>query len=134
MARNTTERVVQITAAIDFGTTYSGYAYSYEYNQEKVYVNSNWGSGTSLWKVPTVVLFDENREFVAFGEEAENRFCQLAEQVKENTYYYFSQFKMELYQTKVINSVIITFSRICKWSKSLRSNIEQPPRGGGVTL
>ena len=114
MARNTTESVVQITAAIDFGTTYSGYAYSYEYNQEKVYVNSNWGSGTSLWKVPTVVLFDENREFLAFGEEAENRFCQLAEQEKEDSYYYFSQFKMELYKTQVKNPIIFTSFQLCK--------------------
>ena len=33
----------QIVAAIDFGTTFSGYAYSFASSREAVHVNKNWG-------------------------------------------------------------------------------------------
>ena len=97
----TNVNVVQITAAIDFGTTYSGYAYSYQHNQAKVYVNSYWPDGSSHWKVPTAILFDEHQNFVAFGGEAEDKFSQLAESEKEHICYYFSRFKMLLSEEKV---------------------------------
>ena len=90
-----------VTAAIDFGTTYSGYAYSYEYDKDKVHVNSNWSSGSSLWKVPTAILFDDNQKFLAFGEDAENKYCRYAESDEEQSCYYFNRFKMVLYENKV---------------------------------
>ena len=100
-----TTSMVQITAAIDFGTTYSGYAYSYEYNQDKIYVNSNWSSGSNLWKVPTAILFDKDQKFIAFGDDAENKYCQLAESDEEQSYFYFNQFKMMLYNTHILRQV-----------------------------
>jgi hypothetical protein len=33
----------QIVAAIDFGTTFSGYAYSFASNRQAIHVNKNWG-------------------------------------------------------------------------------------------
>ncbi len=33
----------QIVAAIDFGTTFSGYAYSFASNKSAIHVNKNWG-------------------------------------------------------------------------------------------
>lgn len=33
----------QIVAAIDFGTTFSGYAYSFASNKQAIHVNKNWG-------------------------------------------------------------------------------------------
>ena len=32
----------QIVVGIDFGTSCSAYAYSYEYKQEEIFMNSNW--------------------------------------------------------------------------------------------
>lgn len=41
----------QIVAAIDFGTTFSGYAYSFASNKQAIHVNKNWGQtqGIVLW-------------------------------------------------------------------------------------
>lgn len=36
-----------LVAAIDFGTVYSGYAYSFKYEWTKVKIN-NWGGGENL--------------------------------------------------------------------------------------
>ena len=91
----------QILAAIDFGTTYSGYAYSYKHDQSKVYVNSSWPDGRNYWKVPTTILFDETKKFIAFGSEAENKFSRLAMRGKERECYYFSCFKMMLHEEEV---------------------------------
>jgi hypothetical protein len=63
--------------AADFGTTYSGYGYSFrdEYKKDhsKIYCNTDWKSGDGLvtTKTPTVILFDENGKFQSFGYEAE---------------------------------------------------------------
>ena len=38
-----TEPDYQIGAAIDFGTTFSGYAYSFASNKSVIHVNKNWG-------------------------------------------------------------------------------------------
>ena len=95
----------EMVAAIDFGTTYSGYAYSYHHEKEKIFVNSNWASGSSLWKVPTAILFNESFEFVAFGEGAENMYNEFAESEEEHSYYYFDKFKMMLFGVKVCSII-----------------------------
>ena len=40
---NNTVDSFKIVAAIDFGTTFSGYAYSFSDDEEKIYTNKNWG-------------------------------------------------------------------------------------------
>jgi molecular chaperone DnaK (HSP70) len=66
-----------VVVGIDFGTTYSGYGYSFrdEYKKDhsKIYCNTDWKSGDGLvtTKTPTVILFDENGKFQSFGYEAE---------------------------------------------------------------
>lgn len=91
----------EMAAAIDFGTTYSGYGYSYRYDKDKIHVNSNWSSGSALWKVPTAILFDDQLKFMAFGEDAENKYSEFAESDEEHKYYYFHRFKMMLYSEQV---------------------------------
>ena len=91
----------EMVAAIDFGTTYSGYAYSYRYDQDNIYVNASWASGTNLNKVPTAILFDENMQFLAFGEDAVTKYSNHAEMDEEKSYYFFHRFKMKLYNEKV---------------------------------
>lgn len=69
-----------VTAAIDFGTTYSGYAFSFQSNPDNIYVNKNWGEnlGCVTNKAPTSVLTSatngQDECFVAFGYEAEQRY------------------------------------------------------------
>lgn len=92
-----------IVAAIDFGTTYSGYAYSFrdEYRRDplKIYANSDWsdGSGLVTLKAPTVVLFDPRGQFHSFGYDAENKYTQLSESDDHKEWKYFRRFKMELH-------------------------------------
>lgn len=85
-------------AAIDFGTTFSGYAYSHRDEQDKVMMNNNWGAqtGQSLLKTPTAILFDGHGNFKAFGFEAEQQYSDLVENNEEKSWMYFHRFKMTL--------------------------------------
>ena len=62
-----------ILAAIDFGTTLSGYAFSFKSAQSDIKMNKNWGEnlGFQSYKTPTSVLTDDKGNFIAFGFEAE---------------------------------------------------------------
>ncbi|XP_052795502.1 heat shock 70 kDa protein 12A-like [Mya arenaria] len=99
--------------AIDFGTTFSGYAYSLsgdyggDGKTEKIYT-SLWhpGSGPGMTKTPTVLLLKPDKSFMAFGFDAETRFAELAEDddIDESQYHYFKHFKMELYSDQKCKS------------------------------
>ena len=99
---------VMLVAAIDFGTTYSGYAFSLKHDYQKdplkIHVNQAWNAGgrqlMSL-KTPTCLLLDNNKKFVSFGYEAENKYADLAMDGEQNKYYYFYSFKMKLHNNKV---------------------------------
>jgi len=98
-----------IVAAIDFGTTYSGYAFSltseYETNRQGMTIFCNhWNAGArglvSL-KTPTTVLINSKRQFDSFGYEAEDKYAELAEEDEYSGWYYFRRFKMELFKNSV---------------------------------
>ena len=89
--------------AIDFGTTFSGWAYSFlhEYQSDpaKTYVKQwNSGSGTLVTeKTPTCALISpDGQTLEKFGYEAENKYRDLVEQDRHREYYYFRRFKMSL--------------------------------------
>ncbi|VDI73661.1 Hypothetical predicted protein [Mytilus galloprovincialis] len=94
-----------MVAAIDFGTSYSGYAYStredFETDPNKIIVNNPYNAGAiglmSL-KEPTCILLDEEKKCVAFGYDAENQFVDLASDNKQDSYYFFQRFKMKLHE------------------------------------
>lgn len=95
-----------IVAAIDFGTTYSGYAFSFKHDFQKeptkIAANAAWVGGTAglmSMKTPTVLLLKPDQTFEAFGYEAENKYCALVDEGNciHKTYYYFRRFKMQLY-------------------------------------
>ena len=92
-----------MVGAIDFGTTFSGWAYSFihEFESEptKVTVKQwNSGSGTLVTeKTPTSALISPNgKTLVGFGYDAENKYKELAENEEHREYYYFKRFKMAL--------------------------------------
>ena len=105
-----------MVAAIDFGTSYSGYAFStrYEFEKDPVKVSTTeWRSGSGghvSWKTPTAVLLDQREEFLAFGFDAQNQYNELCEDEEGDQYYYFEQFKMILYDPKVILFYKIIFN------------------------
>ena len=89
-----------MVCAIDFGTTYSGYAYSMRSDPMKIYC-PHWTSGTSTlasYKTPTTVLLDGNKDLKAFGYEAEKMYSEYVEEDEADDYFYFRRFKMMLYE------------------------------------
>ena len=100
-----------VVAAIDFGTTFSGYAFSFNHDYEtdptKVSVNTSWVAGTAglmSLKTPTILLLDNSKKFVAFGYEAEEQYSDIAAEEKHKEYYYFRRFKMLLHKVAVSTS------------------------------
>ena len=111
-----------MVCAIDFGTTYSGYAYSMRSDPMKIYC-PHWTSGTSTlasYKTPTTVLLDRDEEFVAFGYDAEKMYSELVEEEDETVedYFYFRRFKMLLYENTT-NEVSVIIHEKCKTSSTL---------------
>ncbi|XP_033842971.1 heat shock 70 kDa protein 12A-like [Periophthalmus magnuspinnatus] len=94
--------------AIDFGTAYSGYAYSLTLNNQQVERVKRWErkSGADTSKTPTCILFDENKEFVDFGYRARDKYYEMCRNTSD--YYYFKDFKMELYKQKITKNMRIT--------------------------
>ena len=98
-----------MVAAIDFGSAYSGCAFSFKShfikNPLEIYVMGIDQKGLESLKVPTVLLLDPNGNFSAFGFEAEEKYTELIQDDPDaaNNWYYFSRFKMQLYQNRVRN-------------------------------
>ncbi|XP_052078815.1 heat shock 70 kDa protein 12A-like [Mytilus californianus] len=96
-----------IVAAIDFGTTYSGFAYckhsDYRNNpaNPSIYCHT-WNDGAShiREKAPTCVLFKPDGTFHSFGFDAVNYFYDNAEKTDFTQWYYFEHFKMMLFSEK----------------------------------
>ncbi|XP_061183996.1 heat shock 70 kDa protein 12A-like [Saccostrea echinata] len=89
-------------AAIDFGTTYSGYAFSAKHEWTKVKTNIWPSSNQMSSKTPTALLLNPDKTFNSFGYEAEKSYADLAEEDEDEykNYYYFHRFKMLLHNCK----------------------------------
>ncbi|XP_069137466.1 heat shock 70 kDa protein 12A-like isoform X2 [Argopecten irradians] len=94
-----------IVAAIDFGTTYSGYAYTFRSEYEKsagareIFSNRwapNMGSLMSA-KAPTTALFEPDMTFHSFGYEAEEKYADLIQEKQQRDWHCFKRFKMKLH-------------------------------------
>ncbi|XP_062620266.1 heat shock 70 kDa protein 12B-like [Saccostrea cucullata] len=100
-----------LVAAIDLGTTYSGYAFSYkhEYENDPLKVSfCNWAAGSrslSTLNTPTCVLFNKDRVFDSFVYEAENKYSELAEEEEHEEWYYFKRFKMSIFNRQASSSL-----------------------------
>ena len=97
-----------LVAAIDFGTTYSGYAFSTKADFQKdplqIRANQSWASGGKYLlslKTPTCLLLDNGGNFVSFGFDAENKYADLVMDEKQDEYYFFHRFKMKLHNNNV---------------------------------
>lgn len=110
-----------VVAAIDFGTTYSGYAFSWKHDWAKVHTNQ-WNADSFMSsKAPTTLLLYPDKSFFAFGYEAENIYRESAETVASGSdsesesedkkkskfdckdLYYFHRFKMLLHENKMLH-------------------------------
>lgn len=96
-------------AAIDFGTTYSGYAFSVsaqdsELQDVEILSNQIWNSGTAevaSLKTPTCLLLSKDRKISVFGYEAEEQYADIVLDGNVEDYYFFHRFKMNLHNNKV---------------------------------
>ncbi|OWF41867.1 Heat shock 70 kDa protein 12B [Mizuhopecten yessoensis] len=95
-----------LVAAIDFGTTFSGYAFSfrhdYDLNRLNIFANTSWiagGAGLVSWKTPTTLLLNADQSFNSFGYQAEEDYIGILDNDDEDpdNYYYFKRFKMLLH-------------------------------------
>ena len=97
-----------LVAAIDFGTTYSGYAYSFrsDFQEDPLKIITNqWRDGTSgsvAMKTPSCILFDDKQQCHSFGFKAENKYASLCLENKHHDWFFFRHFKMLLYDNKVL--------------------------------
>ncbi|KAK3588466.1 hypothetical protein CHS0354_004680 [Potamilus streckersoni] len=105
MASRERGRESLLVVAIDFGTSYSGYAYQF-YNEfvndpNKIGSPQAWNSGKSnliSLKTPTCLLLNQDKALdeCAFGYEAEERYANLCLEQENEKYYFFRRFKMKL--------------------------------------
>lgn len=114
-------REPSLVAAIDFGTMYSGYAFSVRESFQKdplsINVNQVWNAGGHQLfsvKTPTTLLLDSNKQLVAFGYQAENRYTELVLDGKLDDHYYFHRFKMKLYENEVRLTLFFKFINAVK--------------------
>lgn len=96
-----------MVAAIDFGSAYSGTAFSFksEFIRDPLNIHVMEGVGTTnnmSSKIPTVLLLNPEKKFVAFGNEAEETYASLTinDPQYANQCYYFTRFKMQLYNNR----------------------------------
>ena len=107
-----------LIVAIDFGTTYSGYAFQlttdYDPNDptKKILSPQSWNDGptklTSM-KTPTCLLLDRNQDIDSFGFIAEDKYADLCMDGDNKNWYYFRRFKMQLHDTVVCMFFVVLF-------------------------
>ena len=101
-------------AAIDFGTTYSGYAYAFMKDPSNIHLmnqrsmRARRGYGTQQ---PTALLLNERGEFHSFGYAAQEYYHDLDER-EAAKWLYFEKFKMELHSRQVRS---LRLSLLCTW-------------------
>ncbi|XP_033743554.1 heat shock 70 kDa protein 12B-like [Pecten maximus] len=100
-------RKPELVVALDFGTTYSGYAYAFrqqfESNNLNVTLNPAWTTSTDgllSKKTPTSLLLNPQGQFCAFGTKADDKFAELAGEDQHQDWFYFRRFKMKLHSKK----------------------------------
>lgn len=111
------EKKYLMVASLQLGRTDSCYAFSTRHdfmdNPLKIRFNRAWkvGSGPFLsMSTPTCLLLNKDKEFVAFGYEAENEYAEVILDGETDDYYFFKRFTTLLHSNKVLISEMITES------------------------
>ncbi|XP_022802762.1 heat shock 70 kDa protein 12A-like isoform X1 [Stylophora pistillata] len=92
--------------AIDFGTTYSGFAFAFNYKKGEggIHMNKAWGhdQGAATLKTPTSLLLRPDGKFDSFGYEAEEKYANFSDG-EDRDYLYFKHFKMALHKSETLD-------------------------------
>lgn len=105
-----------LIAAMDFGTTYSGYAFKFPLDSPKyIYIKSwNEEAGSSCLpseKAPSCVLLRANGEFKSFGYKAEKEYNEISSEGQMEEWHFFKHFKMILHNEEVGIGHLIIFEK-----------------------
>lgn len=113
-----------LVAAIDLGTSYSGFAFSFMTdftdNPTKCYLHKWESSPTVNYQAPTNILIEKKGEITkakAFGYDAESTYAKASDESK-NSLYLFQRFKMSLdvesviYETFHLLAVFIVYNMV----------------------
>ena len=103
----------KVSIAIDFGTSNCAVAYSAHKKKEDIFVVNEWNDGEKHCKIPTAVLFNNKEELTDFGTLAVKKYCELKEEEEDGEFYFFQNFKMELYDEKVISLILFRVMYLC---------------------
>ena len=98
-----TKSLIQVLVAIDFGTTYSGYAYAYMNSPGEIHLMKKWSDGEAgftNFKIPSTILLDPTGEFHSFGYQAIEFYNDL-EAGEAKDWSFFEKFKMSLHNSQV---------------------------------
>jgi hypothetical protein len=88
-----------VVVAIDFGTTFSGYAFSFTRDPDSIHMMRKWEGGDPgviNQKTPTCLLLTPDGKFHSFGFNARDFFHDLDPQ-ESKKWLYFEKFKMVLH-------------------------------------
>ena len=110
-----------VVAAIDFGTTYSGYAFSFIRDPDSIHMMRKWEGGdpgVTNQKTPTTLLLKPNGDFHSFGFSARDFYHDL-EESEARKWYYFEKFKMTLHSSQVRHTVpYMKWTHIATWESA----------------
>ncbi|GBB94068.1 hypothetical protein RclHR1_22870002 [Rhizophagus clarus] len=67
---NSSNDAIRVVAAIDFGTTFSGFAYAHKSNPKDIIVHDKWPDFSGYLKIPTAVKYDESLKLTSWGFSA----------------------------------------------------------------
>ncbi|XP_023224779.1 heat shock 70 kDa protein 12A-like isoform X3 [Centruroides sculpturatus] len=91
-----------VVVAIDFGTTYSGYAFSFVRDPDNIHMMKKWEGGDPgviNQKTPTTLLLTPDKKFHSFGYSARDYYHDLDPQ-EAKKWLYFEKFKMALHHNE----------------------------------
>jgi hypothetical protein len=97
-----------MVAALEFGTTTSGYFLSSRDEFERDSLNIScycWNNGPIPLSIKTLtcLLLNKKKQFEAFGYDAENRYDELVMDEEQDDYYFFDRFTMSLHNNEVFH-------------------------------
>jgi len=99
------EKSYLATVGIDFGTTYSGFAFSFnkEQGDDSIFMNRDWVNeqGHRTSKTPTCLLLKPDQSFDSFGYKAVEKYANLRSVYEEKEFLFFQHFKMSLHNEEV---------------------------------
>ncbi|XP_041728146.1 heat shock 70 kDa protein 12B isoform X1 [Coregonus clupeaformis] len=100
-ARSRMAHAFSVVVAIDFGTTSSGYAFSFTQDPEAIHMMRRWEGGdpgVANQKSPTSLLLTPELKFHSFGFAARDNYHDLDPEEAQH-WLYFDKFKMKIHST-----------------------------------